>query len=124
LTRRGVLRGQRATSSGAAQQCVGGGPLCSHQQRPHFVPRSVLHFSPIQRSPPTSPLKHFCLNLPLFHWTYLNSCCLGTPRLTCGLQLHPISCGATARSGPGSHHYRGFTMAFRHTTLGRTHLDE
>ena len=26
-------------------------------------------FFPIQHSPPTSPLKHFCLNLLLSHWT-------------------------------------------------------
>jgi hypothetical protein len=32
---------------------------------------------------------------------------------------------ATAPSGPGPLHYRGFTIThFRHTTLGRTHLDE
>ena len=30
--------------------------------------------------------------------------------------------GATASSGPGPH--RGFTIALRHTTLGRTPLDE
>ena len=41
-----------------------GGPVCSHQQRPHFVPQSVLHCLPIQRSPPTFPLKHFCLSEP------------------------------------------------------------
>jgi hypothetical protein len=27
-------------------------------------------------------------------------------------------------SGPRSHHYRGFTITLRHTTLGRTPLDE
>ena len=32
--------------------------------------------------------------------------------------------GATAPSGPGPPHYRGFTITFRHATLGRTHLDE
>jgi hypothetical protein len=32
--------------------------------------------------------------------------------------------GATAPSGPGPPHYRGFTMTLRHTTLGRTPLDE
>jgi hypothetical protein len=32
--------------------------------------------------------------------------------------------GATAPSGPGPPHYRGFTITFRHTTLGRTPLDE
>jgi hypothetical protein len=32
--------------------------------------------------------------------------------------------GATAPSGPGLPHYRGFTITLRHTTLGRTPLDE
>jgi hypothetical protein len=32
--------------------------------------------------------------------------------------------GAIAASGPGPPHYRGFTIALRHTTLGRTPLDE
>jgi hypothetical protein len=32
--------------------------------------------------------------------------------------------GTTAPNGPGAHHYRGFTITLRHTTLGRTPLDE
>ena len=32
--------------------------------------------------------------------------------------------GTTAPSRPGPPHYRGFTITFRHTTLGRTPLDE
>jgi hypothetical protein len=32
--------------------------------------------------------------------------------------------GATAPSGPGPSHYRGFTITLRHTTVGRTPLDE
>ena len=32
--------------------------------------------------------------------------------------------GATSSSGSGSAHYRGFTITFRHTILGRTPLDE
>jgi hypothetical protein len=32
--------------------------------------------------------------------------------------------GATTRIGPGSPHYRGFTITLRHTILGRTPLDE
>jgi hypothetical protein len=32
--------------------------------------------------------------------------------------------GAIATSGPGLPHYRGFTITLRHTTLGRTPLDE
>jgi hypothetical protein len=32
--------------------------------------------------------------------------------------------GATAPSGPGSPHCRGFTITLRHTSLGRTPLDE
>jgi hypothetical protein len=35
-----------------------------------------------------------------------------------------ISDGATARSGQGSPHFRGFTITLRHTTLSRTPLDE
>jgi hypothetical protein len=35
-----------------------------------------------------------------------------------------LSSGATAPSGPGPPHYRGFTITLRHTTLGRTPLDE
>jgi hypothetical protein len=31
---------------------------------------------------------------------------------------------ATAPSGPGPPHYRGFTITRRHTTLGRTPLEE
>jgi hypothetical protein len=33
-----------------------------------------------------------------------------------------FSNGATATSGPGPPHYRGFTITLRHTTLGRTPL--
>jgi hypothetical protein len=32
--------------------------------------------------------------------------------------------GATDPSGPGPLHYLGFTITLRHTTLGRTPLDE
>jgi len=32
--------------------------------------------------------------------------------------------GATASSGPGPPHYRGFTITLRHTTLGRNPLYE
>jgi hypothetical protein len=32
--------------------------------------------------------------------------------------------GGTTPSGPGPPHYRGFTITLRHTTLGRTPLDE
>jgi hypothetical protein len=32
--------------------------------------------------------------------------------------------GATAPSGPGPSHYRGFTITLRHTTHIRTPLDE
>jgi hypothetical protein len=32
--------------------------------------------------------------------------------------------GATASSGPGPAHYGGFTITLRHTTFGRTPLDE
>ena len=43
------------------------------------------------------------------------------------LYLHTQRCeshGATARSGPSPPHHRGFTITLRHTTLGRTSLDE
>jgi hypothetical protein len=33
-------------------------------------------------------------------------------------------CGATVPSGPWPPHYQGFTITLRHTTLGRTTLDE
>jgi hypothetical protein len=32
--------------------------------------------------------------------------------------------GATAPSAPGPPHYPDFTITLRHTTLGKTHLDE
>jgi hypothetical protein len=32
--------------------------------------------------------------------------------------------GATAPSGPGPRHYRGFMITLRHTTFGRSPLDE
>jgi hypothetical protein len=32
--------------------------------------------------------------------------------------------GATVPSGPGPPHYRGVTITLRHTTVGRTPLDE
>jgi hypothetical protein len=35
-----------------------------------------------------------------------------------------FSCSTTAPSWSGSPHYRGFTITFRHTTLGRTPLSE
>ena len=35
-----------------------------------------------------------------------------------------FSHGATAPSGPGAAHYRGFTITLRHTTLGKVPLDE
>jgi hypothetical protein len=38
--------------------------------------------------------------------------------------MHFFFHGATAPSGPGPPHYRGFTITFRHTTLGMTPLDE
>ena len=36
----------------------------------------------------------------------------------------PNHIGATYPSGPGTPHYRGFTTTLRHTTFGRTPLDE
>jgi hypothetical protein len=38
--------------------------------------------------------------------------------------LIPPSHGATAACGPRPPHYRGFTITFRHTTLGSTTLDK
>ena len=40
------------------------------------------------------------------------------------LLLPPSPNGATASGGPRSPHYRGLTITLRHTTLGRTPLDE
>jgi len=39
-------------------------------------------------------------------------------------ETFPFFHGATAPGGPGTSHYRGFTITLRHTTLGRTPLDE
>jgi hypothetical protein len=36
----------------------------------------------------------------------------------------PPPYGATAPGGPGPPNYRGFTITLRHTTLGRTPLDD
>jgi hypothetical protein len=38
--------------------------------------------------------------------------------------LFPPSNGVTAPNGPGPPHYRRFRITFRHTTRGRTPLDE
>jgi hypothetical protein len=40
------------------------------------------------------------------------------------LNLFFFSNGATVPNGPGPPHYRRFTIILRHTTLGRTPLDE
>jgi hypothetical protein len=47
----------------------------------------------------------------------------GWGELRC-MMLHIFFHGATAPSGPGPPHYRGFTITLRHTTLSRTPLDE
>ena len=50
-----------------------------------------------------------------------------TASLEINLNYSPVSFfihGATAPSGPVSPHYREFTIKLRHTTLGRTCLDE
>jgi len=47
----------------------------------------------------------------VFHWNHLSMCVF-------------LFHGETAPSGPGPPHYRGFTVTFRHTTLGSTPLDE
>ena len=39
-------------------------------------------------------------------------------------RFHPLPHGATTPIGPGPPHYRGFTITPRHTTLGRTPLDD
>jgi hypothetical protein len=40
------------------------------------------------------------------------------------IELDSTFCGATAPSGPGSPHYRYFTITLKHTTLGRAPVDE
>jgi len=40
------------------------------------------------------------------------------------LCIPPVPLGATASSGPGPPHYRGFTITLRQTTARRTPLDE
>ena len=39
-------------------------------------------------------------------------------------RLNSFSMTQKPPSGPGSPHYRGFTITLRHTTLGKTLLDE
>jgi hypothetical protein len=78
--------------------------------------------------------------------TATNSSSVGTQRytVTCSptnmcslvlvkLKIHKVECicywyfffhGATAPSGPGPPRFRGFTITLRHTTVGRTPLDE
>jgi len=51
------------------------------------------------------------LSIPFFITAYITWCIYPPP-------------GATAPSGPGPPHYQGFTITLRHTTLGRTPLDE
>ena len=47
------------------------------------------------------------------------------PSFAFSLSLSLSLChGATAPNGLGPPHYRGFTISLRHTTLGRTSLDE
>jgi hypothetical protein len=53
--------------------------------------------------------------------TFFKSSCV-TVNLTITQSSTPHS--ATASSGPGPPHYRGLTITLRHTTLGRTPLDE
>ena len=48
----------------------------------------------------------------------------GQEKLPTDLVWFFFSHGATAPSGPWSHHYQGFTITFKHTTLNRTPLDE
>jgi len=40
------------------------------------------------------------------------------------LEVNFFCHGATARSGPGPHHYKGFTITLKHTTHVRTSLNE
>jgi hypothetical protein len=46
--------------------------------------------------------------------------CATSHSMTCSFFFN----GATASIGSGPRHYRGFTITFRHTTLGKTPLDE
>jgi len=58
--------------------------------------------------------------------------CSGTPVFTCHQFFHHFSVimcvhlpwRRNSPSGPGSPHYRGFMITLRHTTLGRTPLEE
>jgi hypothetical protein len=55
--------------------------------------------------------------------------CLYAPLNTAWWQQETKKCvhfynGTTAPSGPGRPHYRGFTITLRHSTVGRTPLDE
>jgi hypothetical protein len=53
-----------------------------------------------------------------------SSAAIGIPREHRLFLYDFFSNGATAPSGPGPPHYRGFTITLRHTALGRTPLDE
>jgi len=46
------------------------------------------------------------------------------PRLFNGVIFSSFIHATTALNGPGSSHYRGFTITLRHTALFRTSLDE
>jgi len=52
--------------------------------------------------------------------------CLGVFAIFLTRSTCPISffCGTTTPSGTGPPHYRGFTITPRHTTVGRTPLEE
>lgn len=73
-----------------------------------WVPQCLAFFS-IQRSPPTSPLKYFCLHLPLFHWTQHCTHVVSSSIL--------FFYGATD-SWPGPLHYRGYTITDTQHSVG------
>jgi hypothetical protein len=57
----------------------------------------------------------------------LSRCILSSilgPHILSALLFPPPPIGDTTTIGPGPPHYRGFTVTLRHTTLGRTPLDE
>jgi hypothetical protein len=56
-------------------------------------------------------------------WILFLKMCDHTWRVIIIIFIPPPPQSATAPSGPGSPHYRGFSITLRHTTLGRTSLD-
>ena len=62
--------------------------------------------------------------LLLPHWSQSSALLMKYCQVSEGYKSTFFSHGAAAPSGPGLPHFGGFTITLRHTTLGRTPLDE